>query len=122
MVAPPLKEAEEQVRVKVEKEKRIREKIGRERAKKLSKRYNKQYCYLIQLYDPRIRVPVGVIPVRTEPTLKNVLKDLEEKGFYPLILPQPVYIPQSFKSFKTFLRVVSVLTGITPTGALIRGS
>ena len=96
MPAPPLKEAEEQVRVKVEKEKKIRGKVRRERVKKLSNRYNKQYCYLIQLYDPRIEAPVGVIPVRTETTLRNVLKDLEEKGFYPLILPQPVYIPQSF--------------------------
>jgi len=84
------------VRVKVEKEKKIRGKVRRERVKKLSNRYNKQYCYLIQLYDPRIEAPVGVIPVRTETTLRNVLKDLEEKGFYPLILPQPVYIPQSF--------------------------
>ena len=84
------------MRVRVEKEKRIRGKIGRERAKKLSKRYNKQSCYLIQLYDPRIEAPVGVIPVRTQPTLDAVLKDLEGLGLYPLILPQPVYIPQSF--------------------------
>ncbi|MEO2065145.1 MAG: hypothetical protein ABGX17_01435, partial [Desulfurobacteriaceae bacterium] len=84
------------MRIRVEKEKRIRGKVGREKGKKLSKRYNKQFCYLIQLYDPRIKAPVGVIPVRTEPTLKNVLKDLEEKGLYPLILPQPVYIPPSF--------------------------
>jgi len=84
------------VRVGLKQEKRIRGKVGRERGKKLSKRYNKQSCYLIQLYDPRIKAPVGVIPVRTEPTLKNVLKDLEEIGLYPLILPQPVYIPQSF--------------------------
>ena len=96
MAAPPLKEAEEQVRVRVEKEKRIRGKVGREKAKKLSKRYNKQSCYLIQLYDPRIKAPVGVIPVRTQPTLENILKDLEELGLYPLILPQPVYVPQSF--------------------------
>ena len=84
------------MRVRVEKEKRIRGKIGRERGKKLSRRYNKQSCYLIQLYDPCVEAPVGVIPVRTEPTLKNVLKDLEEIGLYPLILPQPVYVPQSF--------------------------
>ena len=84
------------MRVRVEKEKRIRGKVGRERGKRLSKRYNKQFCYLVQIYDPHIKVPVGVIPVRTEPTLKNVLKDLEERGFYPLILPQPVYIPPSF--------------------------
>jgi predicted transcriptional regulator len=84
------------VRVRVEKEKRVRGKVGRERAKKLSKGYNKQSCYIIQLYDPRIKAPVGVIPVRTETTLRNVLKDLEEKGFYPLILPQPVYVPKSF--------------------------
>jgi len=84
------------VRVRLEKEKRIRGKIGRERAKKLSKRYNKQFCYLVQLYDPRIEAPVGVIPVKTQPTLDAVLKDLEGLGLYPLILPQPVYIPQSF--------------------------
>jgi len=96
VAAPSLKEAEEQVRVRVEKEKKIRGKVGRERGRKLSKRYNKQSCYLIQIYDPQIRAPVGVVPVRTEPTLRNVLKDLEEKGLYPLILPQPVYVPQSF--------------------------
>ena len=84
------------MRVRLEKEKKIRGKVGRERAKKLSKRYNKQYCYLIQLYDPRIEAPVGVIPVRTQLTLDAVLKDLEGLGLYPLILPQPVYIPQSF--------------------------
>jgi len=84
------------VRVRVEKEKKIRGKIGKERAKKLSKRYNKQSCYLIQLYDPRIKAPVGVIPVRTQPTLEAVLKDLEGLGLYPLILPQPVYVPQPF--------------------------
>jgi len=84
------------VRVRVEKEKRIKGKVGRERAKRLSKRYNKQSCYLIQLYDPRIKAPVGVIPVRTQPTLENVLRDLEKLGLYPLILPQPVYVPQSF--------------------------
>jgi len=88
--------AEEQVRVGVEREKKIRGRVGRERAKKLSKKYNQQACYLIQFYDPRSEVPVGVIPVRTEPTLNAVLKELEEKGLYPLILPQPVYVPQAF--------------------------
>jgi len=84
------------MRVRVEKEKRIRGRVGRERARKLSRKYNKQSCYLIQFYDPRSGAPVGVIPVRTEPTFNAVLKELEEKGLYPLILPQPVYIPQSF--------------------------
>jgi len=84
------------VRVRVEKEKKIRGKVGKERAKKLSKRYNKQVCYLVQFYDPQVRAPVGVIPVRTQPTLESVLKDLEELSLYPLILPQPVYIPESF--------------------------
>ena len=84
------------MRVRVEKEKRIRGKVGREKGKKLSKGYNKQSCYLIQLYDPRIKAPVGVIPVRTQPTLENVLRDLEKLGLYPLILPQPVYVPQPF--------------------------
>ena len=84
------------MRVRVEREKRVRGKVGRERGKKLSKRYNKQYCYLIQLYDPWIEAPVGVIPVKTQPTLDAVLKDLEGLGLYPLILPQPVYVPQSF--------------------------
>ena len=84
------------MRVRVEKEKRIRGKVGRERAKRLSKRYNRQYCYLVQLYDPRIKAPVGVIPVRTQPTLENVLRDLEKLGLYPLMLPQPVYVPQPF--------------------------
>jgi len=94
--APPLKEAEEQVRVRVEKEKKIRGKVERERAKKLSKRYNKQACYLVQFYDPQVGAPVGVIPVRTQPTLESVLRDLEKLGLYPLILPQPVYVPESF--------------------------
>ena len=96
MVAPPLKEAEEQVRVRVEKEKKIKGRVGRERGKKLSKRYNKQACYLVQFYDPQVGAPVGVIPVRTQPTFESILKDLEELGLYPLILPQPVYVPASF--------------------------
>jgi len=96
VVAPPLKEAEEQVRVRVEKEKKIKGRVGRERGKKLSKRYNKQACYLVQFYDPQVGAPVGVIPVRTQPTFESILKDLEELGLYPLILPQPVYVPASF--------------------------
>jgi len=84
------------VRVRIEKEKKIRGRVERERAKKLSKRYNKQACYLVQFYDPQVGAPVGVIPVRTQPTLEGVLKDLEELGLYPLILPQPVYVPASF--------------------------
>jgi len=84
------------VRVRVEREKRTRGKVERKRARKLSKRYNKQSCYIVQLYDPSIRAPVGIIPVRTLPTLKAVLKDLESQGLYPLILPQPVYVPQRF--------------------------
>jgi len=84
------------VRVRVEKEKRIRGRVRRERARKLSRKYNQQSCYLIQFYDPRSGAPVGVIPVRTEPTFNAVLKELEGKGLYPLILPQPVYVPQSF--------------------------
>ena len=84
------------MRVRVEKEKKIRGRVGRERAKKLSKRYNEQACYLVQFYDPRLGSPVSVIPVRTQPTFESILKDLEELGLYPLILPQPVYIPASF--------------------------
>jgi len=84
------------VRVRVEREKKIRGRVGRERAKKLSRKYNQQACYLIQYYDPDLRAPVGTIPVRTEPTLNAVLKELKEKGLYPLILPQPVYVPESF--------------------------
>ena len=84
------------MRVRIEKEKKIRGRVGRERAKKLSKKYNKQACYLVQFYDPQVGAPVGVIPVRTQPTLESVLKDLEELRLYPLILPQPVYVPQSF--------------------------
>lgn len=84
------------MRVRVEKEKKIRGRVERERAKKLSKRYNRQACYLVQFYDPQVGAPVGVIPVRTQPTLESVLKDLEELGLYPLILPQPVYVPASF--------------------------
>jgi hypothetical protein len=96
VAAPPLKEAEEQVRVKVEKEKRIRGKVRREEAKKLSKKYNKQSCYLLLIYDPQVKTPIDAIPVRTQPTLESVLKDLEELGLYPLIHPQRVYVPQSF--------------------------
>ena len=84
------------MRVRVEKEKKIRGKVRKERAKKLSKGYNKQACYLVQFYDPQVGAPVGVIPVRTQSTLESVLKDLEELGLYPLILPQPVYVPASF--------------------------
>jgi len=84
------------VRVRIEREKKIRGRVGRERAKKLSRKYNQQACYFIQYYDPDLRTPVGVIPVRTEPTLKSVLKGLEELELYPLILPQPVYVPQAF--------------------------
>jgi len=90
------KEAEEQVRVRVEREKKIRGRVGRGRAEKLSRKYNQQACYFIQYYDPDLRAPVGVIPVRTQPTLESVLRDLEKLGLYPLILPQPVYVPQSF--------------------------
>ena len=96
MVAPPLKEAEEQVRVRVEREKRIRGKVGREKAKKLSKKYNKQSCYLLLIYEPQAKTPTDAIPVRTQPTLEAVLKDLEELGLYPLIHPQRIYVPQSF--------------------------
>jgi len=96
VAAPPLKEAEEQVRVRVEREKRIRGKVGREKAKKLSKKYNKQSCYLLLIYEPQAKTPTDAIPVRTQPTLEAVLKDLEELGLYPLIHPQRVYVPQSF--------------------------
>jgi hypothetical protein len=84
------------VRVRVEKEKKIRGKVGKEKAKKLSKKYNKQSCYLFLIYDPQVGAPIDVIPVRTQPTLEGVLKDLEELGLYPLIHPQRVYVPQSF--------------------------
>jgi len=84
------------VRVRVEKEKRIRGKVGREKAKKLSKRYNKQSCYLLLIYEPQARTPIDAIPVRTQPTLEAVLKDLEDLGLYPLMHPQRVYVPQSF--------------------------
>ena len=84
------------MRLRLSEEKRIRRRVNRKRAKKLSKRYNNQACYLVQFYDPQAAVPVGVIPVRTQPTLESVLKDLEELGLYPLILPQPVYVPESF--------------------------
>ena len=96
MPAPPLKKAEEQVRVRVEREKRIRGKVGREKAKKLSKKYNKQSCYLLLIYEPQAETPIDAIPVRTQPTLEAVLKDLEELGLYPLIHPQRVYVPQPF--------------------------
>ena len=96
MPAPPLKKAEEQVRVRVEREKRIRGKVRREKAKKLSKKYNKQSCYLLLIYEPQAETPTDAVPVRTQPTLEAILKDLEELGFYPLIHPQRVYVPQSF--------------------------
>jgi len=84
------------VRVRIAKEKRIRGKVRKEEARNLSKGYRNQTCYLVQFYDPNVKAPVGVIPVRTEPTLEAVLKDCQEVGIYPLILPQPVYVPQSF--------------------------
>ena len=95
-MAPPLKEAEEQVRARLEKEKKVIGRVERERAKELSKSYNEQACYLVQLYDPAIKAPVGVIPVRTLPTLNGVLEDLKSRNLYPLMLPQPVYVPQRF--------------------------
>jgi len=94
--APPLKKAEEQVRARLEKEKRVKGRVGREKAKEFSNGYNDQPCYLVQLYDPAIRAPVGVIPVRTLPTLNGVLEGLKSRNLYPLMLPQPVYIPQRF--------------------------
>lgn len=84
------------MRVRVEREKRIKGKVGREEAKKLSKRYNRQSCYLLLIYDPQIRAPIDAIPVRTQPTLEGVLENLEELGLYPLMHPQRVYVPQSF--------------------------
>ncbi len=84
------------MRARIEKEKKIRGRVRKERAKKLSRKYREQRCYLIQLYSQEIGLPVGVIPVKTKPTLDSVLKDLEELNLYPLILPQPVYVPEMF--------------------------
>ena len=84
------------MRVRIAKEKRIRGKVERKQARKFSKSYNQQACYFIQLYDTIAKAPVGVIPVRTKPTLQVVLRDCEREGLYPLILPQPVYVPKTF--------------------------
>ena len=84
------------MRVRLSEEKKIKGKVRKKRAKKFSKGYRKQRCYLLQLYDPSFGVPVGVIPIRTKPTFDCILKDLEELNLYPLILPQPVYVPEEF--------------------------
>ena len=84
------------MRVGLSEEKKIRGKVRKKRAKKFSEGYRKQHCYLLQLYDPSLGVPVGVIPVRTKPTFDSILRDLEELNLYPLILPQPVYVPEEF--------------------------
>jgi hypothetical protein len=84
------------VRAKLEKEKKVRRRIEKEEAKKLSKRYKEQSCYLLLIYDPQAGAPIDVIPVRTQPTLKAVLKNLQESGLYPLIHPQRVYVPKPF--------------------------
>ena len=128
MPAPPLKEAEEQVRVRLEKEKKVIGRVERERAKELSKSYNEQACYFVQLYDPAIKAPVGVIPVRTLPTLNGVLEDLKSRNLYPLMLPQPVYVPQRFWELyrgasdeeKAALVKEFGLLGINPSTALKR--
>ena len=84
------------MRVGLSEEKKIRGKVRKKRAKKFSEGYRKQHCYLLQLYDPSLGIPVGVIPVRTKPTFDSILRDLEELNLYPLILPQPVYVPEEF--------------------------
>jgi len=84
------------VRVELNKKKKVIGKVWKERALKFSRSYRQQFCYLVQLYDPELGVPVGVIPVRTQPTFEAVLEEAKNFNLYPLVLPQPVYIPQSF--------------------------
>ena len=84
------------MRVELNKEKKVLGKVWKERALKFSKSYRQQFCYLVQLYDPELGVPVGVIPIRTQPTFEVVLEEAKNLNLYPLVLPQPVYVPQSF--------------------------
>lgn len=84
------------MRLRLSEEKRIRGKVEKERARKLSKGYRNQRCYLLQLYDPSLGIPVGILLVRTKAILSNILRDLMELNLYPLILPQPVYVPEEF--------------------------
>ena len=84
------------MRVELNKKKKVLGKVWKERTLKFSRSYRQQFCYLVQLYDPELGVPVGVIPVRTQPTFEAVLEEAKNFNLYPLVLPQPVYVPQSF--------------------------
>jgi hypothetical protein len=110
------------MRVRVEREKRIRGKVGREKARKLSKKYNKQSCYLLLIYEPQVGAPIDAIPVKTQPTLESVLKDLEELGLYPLIHPQRVYVPQPFWEEYRFARSSSQRLELVKKYGLLKDS
>ena len=77
----------------LEAQKRVKGRVSKEQTRRFSKSYNEQCCYIVQFYDPKLRLPVGATFVKTTPTLTNILKGLEKQGLYPLILPQPVYVP-----------------------------
>jgi len=61
-----------------------------------SEEANKLPVYLLQAYDPRRKKIVYVYPFRTYLTLRNLLKTLEKEGLWPLVSPNPVYVPEEF--------------------------
>jgi len=65
------------------------------------KGYKNQSVYIIQAYDPEKRKIVDVRFFRTQETFEKIVKSFTNKGWYPLLSPNPVKIPQGFwKSYK----------------------
>ena len=61
-----------------------------------SKGYNDQFIYLLQAYDPNTKKIVYVYPFRTFETLSKILSSIEREGLWPLVSPNPVYVPVEF--------------------------
>ncbi len=62
----------------------------------LSDDYNRQFVYLLQAYDPVLDKIVGVYPFRTLESLELMLSDLKAQNLWPLVSPNPVYVPKEF--------------------------
>ena len=62
----------------------------------LSDDYNRQFIYLLQAYDPVWDKIVGVYPFRTLESLELMLSDLKAQNLWPLVSPNPVYVPKEF--------------------------
>ena len=62
----------------------------------LSDDYNRQFVYLLQAYDPVLDEIVGVYPFRTLESLELMLSDLKDQNLWPLVSPNPVYVPKDF--------------------------